>query len=276
MTARTNRLAGAGALPPKLLGAVVINLARSPDRLATLLDRFRAYDIVPERFEAIDARAEPERCAAAVSPLWFRLFAGRDWLPGEIGCALSHMAVWASFDRRTDEALLVLEDDAVPDAAIADLADAVAALPPNWDVLVLAENYSRMPWWKSRGGPIGLVRYFHPGYLAVGYVVNRRILRKRHLWERPRPVRFPFDHWRVWSGWHGLAVYATERTVVHPPADGRPDTPLSTIGRADSVPRHRGLRGLPKRLFRVPLALVATGRLVASVIRLARAGRLSG
>jgi GR25 family glycosyltransferase involved in LPS biosynthesis len=245
--------------------AAVINLERSPERLADVTGRFAQLGIALERLEATDAVAEPDLCASALDRASFHVFAGRDALPGEIGCALSHLRAWASLEYRAEPTLLVVEDDAIPNAALSGLPAALEALPADWDVLVLAENYSRHPWWRGKGGGIDLVRYRHPGYLAVGYVVHRRILRLKHLWTRPRPVRFPFDHWRLWSAWHGVRVYSTVQTLIDPP--GGASVPISTIGRADSVPRFRGLRAVPKLAMRLPIHAMGLSRMAADRLR---------
>lgn len=261
---------GMDALPP----ALVINLDRSPERLRDVTARFRVMGIEIERFPAVDARLERERCAAALHLGWFRTFTRRDCVPGEIGCALSHFALWESLRDRAGDTFLVLEDDAVPTQLLCDLPLALKSLPDDWEILVLADDMSTGPFWSRWAGAIELVRYARPGYLSVAYVVHRRFLKRRRLWTRPRPFRFSLDYWRFWFLWHGVAVYSTREPVVRPP--GGADAPQTTIGSPVARPKLQGLGALRSMLFRVPLYTVGGLRVGHARARLrwrAQAGR---
>lgn len=251
------RQPNAASLPP----AIVINLDRSPGRLERVTSAFSAAGIALQRFSAVDAKADREASARTVHDRLFYLFNGRAPLIGEIGCALSHFAVWDSLAARPNDVLLVVEDDALPDPLLANIPLALKALPDDWEILLLAENLSRWPVWKEQAGALSLTRYFRPGYLTVGYLVHRRILKRRHLWNRPRPVRFPVDRWRFWWMWHGLAVYVASPSTVHPPVFGADGPLLSTIAETDAQLRKpRGWKVLPHRLWGVPIYLAAAVR----------------
>jgi GR25 family glycosyltransferase involved in LPS biosynthesis/glycosyltransferase involved in cell wall biosynthesis len=71
---------------------------------------------------------------------WFN----RDMLPGEIGCAISHLTLWKHIDAsnaglKRFNNVLILEDDFEPTAtALTD--DVVKQLPVDWDMLYLGRN----------------------------------------------------------------------------------------------------------------------------------------
>ncbi len=136
---------------------------------------------------------------------------GRVAQPGEVGCALSHFALWETLAEGDAEMLLVVEDDAVPTDhfdAVAGLAD---ALPDDWEICLLSSDGvsgGRGSLWSAKVGGLTLHRYWRPGYLSAGYLVHRRVLRHRDLWPPRAKLAFPIDGWRYWAWLHGVAIYA--------------------------------------------------------------------
>lgn len=67
--------------------------------------------------------------------------------PSHIGCAWSHKRLYQEILRRELPAAVVLEDDALPLPAAwgAEAEQAVAALPPDWDLLYLGLRGHRLP-----------------------------------------------------------------------------------------------------------------------------------
>lgn len=196
-----------GRMPP----AFVINLDRSPDRLTAVRARFSAVGIELVRFSGIDAASTPDLAAGSVDQERFDAFMRRAAQPGEVGCALSHLALWETLADGDAEMLLVLEDDAVPTERIADVADVVAALPDDWEICLLSSDGAsggRGSFWSAAAGGVTLHRHWRPGYLAAGYLVHRRILRHREAWPPRAKLAFPIDGWRYWAWLHGMAIYA--------------------------------------------------------------------
>ena len=190
-------------MPP----AYVINLDRSPDRLAAVRARFAAVGVDLVRFAGIDAAANAELVAASVDQDLFRAFMRRTAEPGEVGCALSHLAVWESLADGDDETMLVLEDDAFPAEHFGSIAQILAALPDDWEICLLSGT-GRHALWSAPAGALTVHRFGRPGYLAAGYLVHRRILRHRDRWPPRARLAFPIDAWRCWAWLHGMAIYA--------------------------------------------------------------------
>ena len=120
--------------------AYLVNLDRSPDRLAAADAQLRAVGVAYERVPAVDGRAlgAAERRRAA-NRLRFRLIYGAWPSAGTIGCALSHQAVYARMDAAGVPLALVFEDDvAIPDPGLfRETVEAVArmddpAVPTAW------------------------------------------------------------------------------------------------------------------------------------------------
>ncbi len=114
------------------LKILVINLARSSERRAGMRRQLEALGVDFEFVAAVDGRDfDVQAHPAYDSPRRRRAF-GRDLNGGELGCLLSHRAI---FQRMVDEGLeqvLVLEDDVVLGA------DFLAVMP---SILAAAEHY---------------------------------------------------------------------------------------------------------------------------------------
>ena len=222
-----------GQIPP----AFVINLDRSPQRLALVRDRFEPTGIEISRFAGIDAALQADRVAAAVDQTSFENYMHRPATPGEVGCALSHFALWDRLAESDAEAFLILEDDAAPTEHFSAIPQIMDTLPDDWELCLLS-SVGRLPLWSGRAGDVTVHRYWRPDYIGAGYLVHRRILRHRHAWPPHGRLPFMFDAWRYWAWRYGVAIYAAIPMPV------RQDTAVeSTIDRSGNgrVKRRRGL-----------------------------------
>lgn len=132
---------------PDECACYLINLDRSPDRLAIMTDRLAAAGIAFERIAAVDGMT--------LSDAEFReqTRENRFYKPlrrGEVGCYLSHLLALQRFIDSSRPYGLLLEDDLVlPDDLAGLLAAAVALREKtrdtrlSWDVLKLANGRSR-------------------------------------------------------------------------------------------------------------------------------------
>jgi glycosyl transferase family 25 len=217
----------------------IINLDRSPDRLARMQAQAGRLGLAFERFQAVDGIGltddlAPYFCDGAgriMSPL----------KPGEIGCYASHLGVWRRIVTLWEPASLVLEDDAVlADDLPSFLQSLLAALPRGWDLVHLCREPERAfrPL-ADLGDGRRLIRYSRVPTTTTGYLVSRsgaaRMLLpiEPRMWCVDQDLRFP---WRF-----GLDVYG----VTPPPISPRGEA--STIGRGSRSRLRRGLRASPLR-----------------------------
>ncbi|MDN2568082.1 glycosyltransferase family 25 protein [Aquibium sp. A9E412] len=229
--------------------AYVINLDRSPERLAVTRARFAPTGLALERFAGIDAAADPEGMARLVDQNRFEAFMYRRALPGEVGCALSHFALWETLADADTDTYLVLEDDAAPSPHFGALSAVLEALPDDWELALLSSRGWR-PYWRRQAGPVTVERQWRPNYIAAGYLVNRRILRHRHRWPPQRRLGFMFDSWRYWAWLYGMAIYTVTPQLVLQDTEVASTIVGSGIGRA-KMPRTR----FPARLKSYPVRL---------------------
>ena len=106
--------------------AYVINLARSPERRASMTAQLTECGIDFEIVKAVDGRelnmADVE-VIEAIAPS----FLAADWFrPGHAACAMSHLSVYRKILASGEDLALVLEDDVTVPADLGSLANAVA------------------------------------------------------------------------------------------------------------------------------------------------------
>ena len=92
--------------------AFLINLDRHPDRLAAAQTRLSQVGVEAVRMPAVDGSSlSPAARRAAVARFHALLARGRLYTPGQIGCALSHHAVYRRMIDENMPTALVFEDD---------------------------------------------------------------------------------------------------------------------------------------------------------------------
>lgn len=136
-----------------MIDVIVINMKHSTERRARMSARLDALGIPFRIFEAIDGESlsQAERDRIAPPSTWGRLMGRRDVVPGEIGCALSHVnAIRAHADL---EFFCVLEDDAVPSSGMLQFLDEnTLRILPKFDSLRLHSppevQIRKFPAWK--------------------------------------------------------------------------------------------------------------------------------
>lgn len=80
-----------------------LNLAKRPERMTTVLNRFKYINLNVTRFNAIDG--------AVVGPLWRALDNENFRLQSYVGCCLSHLSIMREALDAGYERILIIEDD---------------------------------------------------------------------------------------------------------------------------------------------------------------------
>lgn len=119
-----------------MFGIYVINMDAAVDRWRLMREQLDAFGLPYERFAAVNGRALDES-HPDFSALSYKLLHGRRFIPGEVGCYLSHIGALRQFlDSNADHAL-ILEDDVIINAAAPDVIRA-AIDAGTWDLLRLS------------------------------------------------------------------------------------------------------------------------------------------
>lgn len=197
--------------------AFVINLKSNPERRAFMKEQLERLGI---DYEFFDAMVGSEYCS---DPRWYDAegamrLEGRHLKPGEVGCALSHAAVYAEIVRRGLPWALVIEDDAMLHKDLPAVLERLQGGELRQDEIVFLERCDHVRPFSGR--PLcGRYRIGRPIFVragstaqSAGYVVTQgaaQALRSVNV-----PVRFPADSWGHYLGHVGFRGIQPTLTLV--------------------------------------------------------------
>jgi glycosyl transferase, family 25 len=218
----------------------VINLKRSVERRAYITRHLDNLGLPYELIEAVDGRAlSPQELAVSSGSREARRLIKRELTPGDVGCSLSHLALYR---KQLDEGLnevVILEDDAVVDPALPEILNVREFLPPDWELVSFIRLDSRVSFWGSR--PLGkrrCVKFASIAYGTQGYLLRRSGAEK--LLAHGYPVRAPAD-WLTGGGIRtGLRLYGIDPPCVRAlPREQAPTTNPEAAGQGPRWPARR-------------------------------------
>ncbi|MBZ9887057.1 glycosyltransferase family 25 protein [Mesorhizobium sp. BR1-1-3] len=161
---------------------MVINLDRSPDRLAHVTAEFAKVGVSFDRVPAVDALRRPE--FAATSP---------SLTPTEAACLMSHKVCWTIIADGEDAFGAIFEDDVLLSEAAGPMLSDDGWIPANADIVKL-ETYLRKTviamkrTCVSRVFSVVRLYGFHVG--AAGYIISKQAARDLIA----RSLDAPADH----------------------------------------------------------------------------------
>ncbi|MEO7151757.1 MAG: glycosyltransferase family 25 protein [Burkholderiaceae bacterium] len=214
-----------------------INLDEDAARRDALVAAFDAIGVHPQRQSGVrwTRLSAPEQAAHYSTELNAKSYF-RPLVDGEKGCYASHLACWQGLLDSAAAALVVLEDDVLPEPGFVAVINAIAALPPGWDMVKLIGRGHERPRerWPLAAG-FELVRFRRVPSLTAGYVVSRRGAHKLLATRRPyaRPIDVDLRQW-----WENALVMRG----VMPAAIG-----LAPIEASSSIGARAGRTGLEQR-----------------------------
>lgn len=203
----------------KLL-TLVINLDRSPQRLARIAQQLEDISWSWERLPAADGKKLPMDDRRLLDVDGFMRKHGKMPLPGELGCYFSHVWAMRRFLETDKDFLLVMEDDLRPGPDMPAVVEALIQQADQWDMVMLSGIHpgSKLrlrqltgQYWLS----VSLVRYAG----ASCYLLHRRAARV--YLEGLLPMSLPYDHEydRAWA-WHLKCRTVTPAPCRHSFEDG--------------------------------------------------------
>jgi GR25 family glycosyltransferase involved in LPS biosynthesis len=147
----------------------VINLDRDHERLKLFVES-NPHLTEYERFSAVDGRAMDRETLRRDGIIAANL----TYNNGQLGCALSHIALWRQAVAE-NHVITVIEDDAILAANFAPALDAfVQRLPADWDIALLGWNFDRSVWAEIPEGVAKSVLNFDQDALRENITVFRR------------------------------------------------------------------------------------------------------
>jgi len=119
-----------------MLRVFLINLDRSPERLARMRAQADRQGISFERIRGVDGLSLPDNMRGEFLAPRGRI--ASKMLVGEVGCYASHMRAWETVIDNCLSHAMVLEDDVICEQEFAAIADAaVRCWPAGWDLIHL-------------------------------------------------------------------------------------------------------------------------------------------
>lgn len=212
--------------------AYVINLDRSPQRLAAMTQRMAPLPLKWQRVSAVEGKLLDLPNLTTLSISQFLANHGKWPKPAEVGCYLSHLKVFEAFlstPASEAEFALILEDDVKFAPDFMDVLSGLIQHRAEWDLVRLSGFHS--------GGPVGIRELCAGRQLAImffkqtssaAYLINRHAARV--LLERLVPMSVPYDHAYDQPWVLGLKArmvsplpidldWAQESTIGYAPAD---------------------------------------------------------
>ncbi|TPL75658.1 MULTISPECIES: glycosyltransferase family 25 protein [unclassified Mesorhizobium] len=155
---------------------LVINLDRSPDRLAHISAEFARIGVAFQRVAAVDARSHPELGQQPQHPI----YASRRLLGSEVACLHSHRVCWTMLAQDEARYGAIFEDDVVFSAKAGPLLADDGWIPPDADIVKLETYFKKTLIHRRRiatGHGFSAFRLYknHPG--TGGYIISRQAAR---------------------------------------------------------------------------------------------------
>jgi glycosyl transferase, family 25 len=157
-----------------MINFYLINLDRSPDRLAWISQRLTELNIQMQRISAVDGKKLSPAELARWNRAWEKTFG---MVPNELACFLSHRVIWQKMVESNEACAFIAEDDIhISDDLPRFLADS-NWMPPDAD-LVKAETVKQRVWLSHSAATdyydhqLWQLRSFHGG--SAGYFIRQQ------------------------------------------------------------------------------------------------------
>lgn len=191
----------------------VISLAREAERRAAMREELAGFDF--EFFDAVDGdRLDGSEYRHRLHAGWWRIVRGRELSPGEIGCFLSHYALWQRMVETGTPSALILEDDARLEDGFATIVEEIMKAETEWDIVHLApkKRYPIDRVYAVLDGCRWLVRFRRRHAGAHGYLIRQEAAEAllHYCWRIRAPIDWLYAEW--WQ--NGLAFRAVDPGIV--------------------------------------------------------------
>ncbi|MBR3222449.1 MAG: glycosyltransferase family 25 protein [Kiritimatiellae bacterium] len=229
------------------MNVYVINMDRDRDRMQAIGQQLERLQVPYNRFRAVDAkRLDKSELKGAVNGFRWWCALGRPIRIGEIGCAMSHYAIY----RQMETPVCILEDDVI----LADDFSSVLERVEEWldcsrpQVVLLSNHSSKV---NQNAGIFPAVSDMY----AEGYVITP--LAARRLVGVNWPMQRPCDHWGAWARRGLIELYHSFPTVCSQDqsryASGTVDKGCFKVSELSKVRwlLHKGLRLVGKTLDKI-------------------------
>jgi glycosyl transferase family 25 len=229
-------------------GVFLINLDRSPERLALATENFSKVGMPFQRIAGFDASKEDVSLCQIDQPAFTRIHGKKLIRKGEIGCYQSHLRAIQAFLATEKDFAIILEDDALPlPHAVSTIAQLIE-WKSDWDIVPLFHFHSGGPVTLKHSGNLKLTVHLAHISSSAAYMINRRaaqVLIKHMAVQRACVDHALFENWA-----HGLRLRGIRPMAMQLSAQAN----ISTIN-AENSGKLAIWRRLPTFLARTHVAV---------------------
>jgi len=219
---------------------IVINMDNNPQRMDDAAAELSRLGIPFTRFSAVNGREIPKDELARVYDAKANAQRARHGLiPAEIGCYLSHVAVWEQVASGDAEGAILLEDDFVASDTLPYVIEALSSDTGDWEIAKLFSLKETEPVVAQRPlvGTSNLVVPYKVPTTTLGYAIRKDAAARLAAIALPVSRPIDEDHKHFWELNLRVAL------VTPPPLRFREET-ISPGSIQSARRRARGLTGL--------------------------------
>ena len=190
----------------------IINLDRSKERFNKVAQSAEAAGLDFHRIPAVDGSKINFRNMPEIDVKRFQRYHGKNILPGEAGCYLSHLQALSVIANGRFPYAVIVEDDVGFHQDFNKIIGKLSEVD-GWDVIKLANHRNRI-FHKMMDitDEVSIGRYLHgPLGSSAAYMVTREGAKK--LLDKLTPMRLPYDV-ALERGWSGYKAFSTNKNIV--------------------------------------------------------------
>ncbi|QHM75256.1 Lipooligosaccharide biosynthesis protein lex-1 [Mixta theicola] len=222
----------------------IINLEEEVERREKITNQCQHHNLNYQLIKAVNGKTLPQPVVSAVTAN----YPACGLTQGEIGCALSHLAVYAAIVSENLNCALILEDDAILDADLQKYLNSIEFHINNQrpEIYILsAVDACNKSITRKLGQDITFYRLAY-GSCAHGYIINKaaaQALRKYNL-----PVRFEADQWTLFRDLCGIYIWCLDKEIISTSDPDKISSALEKDRRESSMLRGKAIKKLKKEV----------------------------
>jgi glycosyl transferase, family 25 len=151
----------------------VINLDRSPERLAQISKRLATLEVSFERIAAFDASKQDLSVCKIDREAFTRVHGRKNVRDAEIGCHQSHVIVLKKFMQSDKQFAVIFEDDIHVGDGLSATLDQLKNWHAHWDIVPIFHWHRGTPLQIQHAGKYALNVFLTSVTSSAAYVVNR-------------------------------------------------------------------------------------------------------
>ena len=121
----------------------IISLLRATERREHISKQMQEQNIPFEFVDAVDGRALTEHQKSLADLTLAEELLGHTLVPGEIGCALSHIGIYEKMVQENIPSCIILEDDMIFDPQFKSIIQKIEALKNSWELIYLLHGKAK-------------------------------------------------------------------------------------------------------------------------------------